>query len=351
MDEADRCDRVALIQRGRLLAVDTPDAIARVVRSSAARASAPAKRYRGAARAARIRSTRTRSIRSATSLHYTDDARTTSGRSRSPRELRAFLASRGFADAAVEPIAPTVEDTLHGAHGRARRQRADGMTPTLAIEAHDLTRRFGAFTAVDRITFDVRAGEVFGFLGANGAGKTTAIRMLTGLLAPTSRHARPSPATTSTRESEAIKRDIGYMSQRFSLYEDLTVAREHPSLRRHLRSDATARSASARTGCSTRLGLEHAAERVRPRDSARLAAEARVLRRAAARAADRVSRRADERRRSDHAPPVLGADLRGGGRRHDGARHDALHGRSGVLRSHLDHGRRDASARWARRRS
>ena len=59
------------------------------------------------------------------------------------------------------------------------------MTATLAIEATDLTRRFGAFTAVDRITFDVRAGEVFGFLGANGAGKTTAIRMLTGLLAPT----------------------------------------------------------------------------------------------------------------------------------------------------------------------
>ena len=60
------------------------------------------------------------------------------------------------------------------------------MSAPLAIEVVDLTRRFGAFTAVDRITFDVRAGEVFGFLGANGAGKTTAIRMLTGLLAPTS---------------------------------------------------------------------------------------------------------------------------------------------------------------------
>jgi ABC-2 type transport system ATP-binding protein len=94
---------------------------------------------------------------------------------------------------------------------------------SMAIEAHDLTRRFGGFVAVDRITFDVRAGEVFGFLGANGAGKTTAIRMLTGLLAPTSGRAMVAGHDVLT-DSEAIKRHIGYMSQRFSLYEDLTVA-------------------------------------------------------------------------------------------------------------------------------
>ena len=96
------------------------------------------------------------------------------------------------------------------------------MTGDLAIEAKELTRAFGGFTAVDHITFDVRAGEVFGFLGANGAGKTTAIRMLIGLLAPTSGVARVAGHDVLT-ESEAIKRDIGYMSQRFSLYEDLTV--------------------------------------------------------------------------------------------------------------------------------
>jgi ABC-2 type transport system ATP-binding protein len=93
----------------------------------------------------------------------------------------------------------------------------------MAIEARELTRRFGTFTAVDHITFDVRVGEVFGFLGANGAGKTTAIRILTGLLSPTSGTARVAGHDVST-ESESIKRRIGYMSQKFSLYEDLTIA-------------------------------------------------------------------------------------------------------------------------------
>jgi ABC-2 type transport system ATP-binding protein len=96
------------------------------------------------------------------------------------------------------------------------------MTGGLAIETRDLVRRFGRFVAVDRITFDVREGEVFGFLGANGAGKTTAIRMLTGLLAPSGGQARVAGHDVYT-ESEIIKRQIGYMSQRFSLYEDLTV--------------------------------------------------------------------------------------------------------------------------------
>lgn len=91
-----------------------------------------------------------------------------------------------------------------------------------AIEARELTRQFGDFTAVDRITFQVAEGEVFGFLGANGAGKTTAIRMLTGLLAPTAGDARIAGQDV-TREPDAVKRLIGYMSQRFSLYEDLTV--------------------------------------------------------------------------------------------------------------------------------
>jgi len=91
----------------------------------------------------------------------------------------------------------------------------------LAIDARDLTRTFGGFTAVDHLTFDVRAGEVFGFLGANGAGKTTAIRMLTGLLAPSAGTAMVAGHDVY-KAAERIKRDIGYMSQRFSLYEDLS---------------------------------------------------------------------------------------------------------------------------------
>jgi ABC-2 type transport system ATP-binding protein len=91
----------------------------------------------------------------------------------------------------------------------------------LAIDAKALTRKFGAFVAVDHITFDVKQGEVFGFLGANGAGKTTAMRMLIGLLQPTSGTARVAGYDVATH-AEDVKRSIGYMSQRFSLYEDLT---------------------------------------------------------------------------------------------------------------------------------
>ena len=91
-----------------------------------------------------------------------------------------------------------------------------------SIEVHDLTTQFGAFTAVIHISFEVREGEIFGFLGANGAGKTTAIKMMSGLLQPTSGTALIAGYDVRT-QSKLIKRNIGYMSQRFSLYNDLTV--------------------------------------------------------------------------------------------------------------------------------
>lgn len=92
-----------------------------------------------------------------------------------------------------------------------------------AIEVHSLTKRFGDFTAVDDISFTVKRGEIFGFLGANGAGKSTTIRMLCGLLEPTSGFALVG-GYDIVRERDSVKRTIGYMSQRFSLYDDLTVA-------------------------------------------------------------------------------------------------------------------------------
>jgi ABC-2 type transport system ATP-binding protein len=127
---------------------------------------------------------------------------------------------------------------------------------TYAIDAHELTRRFGQFTAVDGITFHVEPGEVFGFLGANGAGKTTAIRMLIGLLVPTSGSATVAGYDIST-QAEQVRRRIGYMSQRFSLYEDLTV-QENITLYGGIYGVSN-RDIATRTGdILARIGLEHA---------------------------------------------------------------------------------------------
>jgi len=96
------------------------------------------------------------------------------------------------------------------------------MSNNLAIEVENFTRKFGSFTAVNEITFNVAKGEIFGFLGANGAGKTTAIKMLTGLLTPTSGKAMVAGFDV-WKQSDKIKKNIGYMSQKFSLYNDLTI--------------------------------------------------------------------------------------------------------------------------------
>ena len=151
---------------------------------------------------------------------------------------------------------------------------------------------------------------------------------------------RASPATTSTRESEAIKRSIGYMSQRFSLYEDLTAAREHPPVRRHLRPDARSRFASAPIAMLRASASPHVADepvrslplgwRQKLAFSVALLHEPRIV------FLDEPTSGVDPITRRQFWELIYEAAARG----HDRAGHDALHGRGGVLRSHLDHGRR-----------
>jgi ABC-2 type transport system ATP-binding protein len=111
---------------------------------------------------------------------------------------------------------------MNTSQGPSARPATDGPDDRPTIDVKALSRRFGQFVAVDNLSFAVRRGEIFGFLGSNGAGKSTTIRMLCGLLKPTSGTALVGGVDVS-RDPEAVKRRIGYMSQRFSLYELLTV--------------------------------------------------------------------------------------------------------------------------------
>jgi len=112
---------------------------------------------------------------------------------------------------------------IFGRRARAATTPAPDTGPShIAVSIRELTKRFGKFTAVDGISFDVSRGEVFGFLGPNGSGKTTTIRMLTGAMAPTTGTVNVL-GIDAVRHPDAIRRHIGYMSQKFSLFEDLTV--------------------------------------------------------------------------------------------------------------------------------
>jgi ABC-2 type transport system ATP-binding protein len=128
------------------------------------------------------------------------------------------------------------------------------------IEVKDMVKKFGSFTANDRLTFHVEQGEIFGFLGANGAGKTTAIRILCGLSYPTSGEIHVAGHDVY-RERERIKKKIGYMSQKFSLYEDLTVS-ENIHLYAGIYGLGRKQIASREDQLLERLGLTHIRNRL-----------------------------------------------------------------------------------------
>jgi ABC-2 type transport system ATP-binding protein len=128
------------------------------------------------------------------------------------------------------------------------------------IEVKDMVKKFGSFTANDHLTFHVERGEIFGFLGANGAGKTTAMRILCGLSFPTSGEIRVAGHDVY-REREKIKRKIGYMSQKFSLYEDLTVS-ENIHLYAGIYGMSRKQIATREEELLERLGLTHIRNRL-----------------------------------------------------------------------------------------
>jgi ABC-2 type transport system ATP-binding protein len=225
MDEAERCERVALMHEGRVLAVDTPAAL---------------KARLGGQMAEIWAQDRERALEF---LRQDPEVRNADVFGRSIhalltempayRRVEARLRGAGIEIEAARCIEPGLEDVFVSLLGEARRAtapkpvvaaappRRDPAESSPAIEVQELTRRFGSFVAVDRLSFSIEEGEVFGFLGPNGSGKTTTIRMLTGILPPSAGVARVAgyDVASSAREIRPL---LGYMSQKFSLYDDLT---------------------------------------------------------------------------------------------------------------------------------
>ena len=183
---------------------------------------------------------------------------------------------------------------------------AEGGVMTLAIDVHGLVKRYGPRTVVDNVSLAVEQGRICGFLGPNGSGKTTTLRMLCGLLTPDG-GGGTCLGYDLVREREAIKRQTGYMTQRFALYEDLTIRENLEFVARVYGLDRLKQRVDASL---ERLGLDDAAEAARRRAVGRLEAAAGAGRLRAARAQAAAARRADGRRRSQGAARLLGRDPR-----------------------------------------
>lgn len=220
MDEAERCTRVALLHDGRLIACAAPGRL---------RAGLPGKMYELVAHPQRrALAVLQRALPQAAPYVFGERLHVQLPEGGGDEgEWRAALAREHVQLETVRPIVPSLEDVFVALLPSATLappasvEVAAGGTGS-AIEVQDISMRFGKFTAVDNVSFAVRRGEIFGLLGPNGSGKTTTIKMLCGLLAPSAGRATVAGVELGT-DSRALRSRIGYMSQRFSLYEDMSV--------------------------------------------------------------------------------------------------------------------------------
>jgi ABC-2 type transport system ATP-binding protein len=231
LDEAERCNRVAFMHLGEIKELDTPDRLRKSLHAQRLEVYLNDLRQVGAAvRAIEPRSGVVDVQRFGDHLDVlADDAHVQSVQS----DVTSVLSRDGIAVGEVRTDEPTLENVFVASIrasdppldcGPFPLKRAPVDRPNdVAIGAQSLVKRFGTFTAVDRLSLEVRFGEVYGLLGANGAGKTTTIRMLCGLLGPTSGSTILAGVSGNVRSGD-VRRRVGYMSQKFSLYDDLTIA-------------------------------------------------------------------------------------------------------------------------------
>ena len=223
LDEAERCQEVILIHEGRILGQGAPDSFSRPLAGRAFMLLPPLEKRR----ALQLRLSAAKGVVDA--LILGSKVRLVTEKAMSRQEVRACFQIPD--DTAVEEAVPRFEDafmsllrTEAGEVPRlveARHRKVSGSRDQVVIRVRDLKRRFGDFYAVAGISFEVRRGEIFGLLGANGAGKSTTFRMLCGLLPPSSGTVEVAGADLGRSGPEARK-GVGYMAQKFSLYEDLT---------------------------------------------------------------------------------------------------------------------------------